>query len=205
MHMMYRQIVKPFFDITCALVLLIMALPVMLIVAILIRLDSSGPVIFMQERLGLNYRVFRLYKFRTMTHTQNRVKKQTFADDPEITRIGKFLRRSKLDELPQLFNIVNGDMSFVGPRPSLPDLQNRFDENGRERVKVKPGLSSLAAVSGGIFLTWPERWVYDRFYVENQSLWMDLRIIGKTVFVVLFGEKHFLKKPAEQEARQSEG
>jgi undecaprenyl phosphate N,N'-diacetylbacillosamine 1-phosphate transferase len=203
--MMYRQIVKPFFDITCALVLLIMALPVMLIVAILIRLDSSGPVIFMQERLGLNYRVFRLYKFRTMTHTQNRVKKQTFADDPEITRIGKFLRRSKLDELPQLFNIVNGDMSFVGPRPSLPDLQNRFDENGRERVKVKPGLSSLAAVSGGIFLTWPERWVYDRFYVENQSLWMDLRIIGKTVFVVLFGEKHFLKKPAEQEVRQSEG
>ena len=203
--MMYRQIVKPFFDITCALVLLIMALPVMLIVAILIRLDSSGPVIFMQERLGLNYRVFRLYKFRTMTHTQNRVKKQTFADDPEITGIGKFLRRSKLDELPQLFNIVNGDMSFVGPRPSLPDLQNRFDENGRERVKVKPGLSSLAAVSGGIFLTWPERWVYDRFYVENQSLWMDLRIIGKTVFVVLFGEKHFLKKPAEQEARQSEG
>jgi lipopolysaccharide/colanic/teichoic acid biosynthesis glycosyltransferase len=166
----------------------------MLLVALVVKMDSPGPVIFMQDRLGMNYRVFRLYKFRTMTNNKNRANKQTFANDPEITRIGKFLRRSKLDELPQLFNILNGDMSFVGPRPSLPDLQHKFNEDGKVRIQVKPGLTNLAAVNGSIFLTWPERWVYDRKYVEEQSFLLDMTIMLKTVVVVIMGESFYHKK-----------
>lgn len=192
--MMYRNVIKPFFDVSVSLVMFILLLPIMLIVALLIKLDSPGPVIFMQNRLGMNYRVFRLYKFRTMTNNKNREKRQVFANDPEVTRLGKFLRRSKLDELPQLFNIVNGDMSFVGPRPSLPDLQEKFNEDGKMRVKVKPGLTNLAAVNGSIFLTWPERWVYDRKYVEEQSFLLDMTIMLKTVVVVIMGESFYHKK-----------
>lgn len=191
--MIYRNSIKPFFDFTVSLLVLIMVSPIMLVVALMVKLDSPGPVIFMQERLGMNYRVFRLYKFRTMTN-KKRENRQTFANDPEITRIGKFLRRSKLDELPQLFNIINGDMSFVGPRPSLPDLQQKFNEDGKMRVKVKPGLTNLAAVNGSIFLTWPERWVYDRKYVEEQSFLLDMTIMLKTVVVVIMGEGFYHKK-----------
>lgn len=192
--MIYRNSIKPFFDFTVSLTLLILASPIMLLVALVVKLDSPGPVIFMQDRLGMNYRVFRLYKFRTMTNNKNRASKQTFANDPEITRIGKFLRRSKLDELPQLFNILSGDMSFVGPRPSLPDLQNKFNEDGKVRIQVKPGLTNLAAVNGSIFLTWPERWVYDRKYVEEQGFLLDMSIMLKTVVVVIMGERFYHKK-----------
>jgi lipopolysaccharide/colanic/teichoic acid biosynthesis glycosyltransferase len=201
---MYRNIIKPFFDFSVSLVLLIIVSPIMLIVALVVKLDSPGPVIFMQDRLGMNYRVFRLFKFRTMTNSKNREKKQTFANDPEITRVGKFLRRSKLDELPQLFNIVKGDMSFVGPRPSLPDLQYKFNEDGKVRVQVKPGLTNLAAINGSIFLTWPERWVYDREYVERQSFLLDVSIMLKTVVVVIMGESFYHKKK-DNEVQASDG
>jgi len=191
--MIYRTIIKPFFDHAISLVMLVLLSPVLAIVAILVRMDSPGPVIFMQDRLGLNCRVFRLYKFRTMTHKRNRENRQVFTNDPEITGIGKFLRRSKLDELPQLFNILRGDMSFVGPRPSLPGLREKFNEDGKMRVKVKPGLTNLAAVNGSIFLTWPERWVYDRKYVEQQSFLMDMTIMLKTAVVVIMGENFYHK------------
>ena len=192
--MIYRDIIKPFFDHAVSLVMLILLSPVLAIVAIMVRIDSPGPVIFMQDRLGMNCRVFRLYKFRTMTHNRNRVNRQVFTNDPEITGIGKFLRRSKLDELPQLVNILKGDMSFVGPRPSLPDLKEKFNEDGKVRVKVKPGLTNLAAVNGSIFLTWPQRWVYDRMYVERQSFMMDMSIMLRTAVVVIMGENFYHKK-----------
>jgi undecaprenyl phosphate N,N'-diacetylbacillosamine 1-phosphate transferase len=197
--MIYIKIVKPFFDFVFSLLLLIIVFPVMVVVAILVKLDSRGPILFSQERLGMNYRIFRVFKFRTMTHTNDRQQRQIFAGDPEVTRIGVYLRRLKLDELPQLFNILAGNMSFVGPRPSLPNLQERFNEDGHSRVKVKPGLTGLAAVKGSIFLSWPERWVYDRQYVENLSFIMDITILFKTVFVVLLGEKIFFKKSQQSE------
>jgi undecaprenyl phosphate N,N'-diacetylbacillosamine 1-phosphate transferase len=192
--MIYRDIIKPFFDHSVSLVMLILLSPILAIVAIMVRMDSPGPVIFMQDRLGMNYRVFRLYKFRTMTHKKNRENRQVFTNDPEITGIGRFLRRSKLDELPQLVNILKGDMSFVGPRPSLPDLKEKFNEDGKVRVKVKPGLTNLAAVNGSIFLTWPERWVFDRMYVERQSFLMDMSIMLRTAVVVIMGENFYHKK-----------
>lgn len=176
----------------------IIALPVMLLVALLVKLDSRGPVLFMQERLGMNYRVFRVYKFRTMTHVKDRQARQIFDGDPEVTRIGVYLRRLKLDELPQLWNVLNGDMSFVGPRPSLPNLQERFNEDGKMRLLVKPGLTGLAQVNGSIYLSWPERWVYDRKYVEQQNFLMDMGIMLKTVIVVLFGEKIFYKNTQKE-------
>jgi len=202
--MIYRNLIKPFFDHALSLVMLIMLSPLLAIVAIMVRMDSPGPVIFTQERLGMSCRVFCLFKFRTMTHKRNRENRQVFTNDPEITRIGRFLRRSKLDELPQLFNILRGDMSFVGPRPSLPDLKEKFNEDGRMRVTVKPGLTNLAAVNGSIFLSWPERWVYDRIYVERQSFIMDMTIMLKTAVVVIMGENFYHKKTID-EVQASDG
>jgi lipopolysaccharide/colanic/teichoic acid biosynthesis glycosyltransferase len=114
--------------------------------------------------------------------------------DQWLTPIGSVLRKSSLDEIPQLWNILKGDMSFVGPRPSLPDLQHKFNEDGKVRIQVKPGLTNLAAVNGSIFLTWPERWVYDRKYVEEQSFLLDMTIMLKTVVVVIMGESFYHKK-----------
>lgn len=194
---MYKSFFKPLTDYTVSGAMLLVLAPVWLLVALLVKLDSPGPVLFTQDRLGKNGRIFKIYKFRTMFHSKREVEGQVFMDNPEITRLGKLLRRSKLDEIPQLFNILKGDMSLIGPRPSLPDLQERFDENGMFRIKVKPGVTNYAAINGSIFLTWPERWVYDRFYVEHQSFLLDLEIILKTIMVVLFGDKIFLSKGDE--------
>jgi lipopolysaccharide/colanic/teichoic acid biosynthesis glycosyltransferase len=129
-----------------------------------------------------------------MTQNPNRIEKQTLQDDPELTKLGKFIRRFKIDELPQLWNIVKGDMSFIGPRPCLPTLAEKFDENGKTRIMVRPGLTGLAQINGNINLTWPERWVYDRQYVESLSFTLDCKIIMKTVAVVLLGENRFTRK-----------
>lgn len=196
---MYKSFFKPLIDYTVSGAMLLVLAPVWLLVALLVKLDSPGPVLFTQDRLGKNGRIFKIYKFRTMFHRKREVEGQVFMDNPEITRLGKFLRRSKLDEIPQLFNILKGDMSLIGPRPSLPDLQERFDENGAYRIKVKPGVSNYAAINGSIFLTWPERWVFDRYYVEHQSFLLDVEIVLKTVVVVFFGDKVFLKKKDENQ------
>jgi len=191
--MIYKNLLKPLIDYILAFVGIILVSPILIITAILIKLESPGPIIFTQERLGLNYRIFKVYKFRSMTHKKREFDKQVFEGDPEVTKLGVYLRRLKIDELPQLFNILIGDMSLVGPRPSLPNLQEKFNEDGKYRVKVKPGVTNLAAVNGSIYLSWPERWVFDRYYVENMSLKLDLEIIIKTIIVVFFGEKIFIK------------
>jgi undecaprenyl phosphate N,N'-diacetylbacillosamine 1-phosphate transferase len=191
---MYKYYFKPLIDYIISIILLLMLCPLIFILAILIKIDSKGPVFFTQERLGKDGKIFNIIKFRTMFDRKMRSGGQVFMDHPEITRLGKFLRRSKLDEIPQLINILKGDMSIIGPRPSLPDLQERFDENGIFRIKVKPGLSNYAAINGSIYLSWPERWVYDRYYVEHLSLFLDVKIVIMTCIVVIFGDKVFLKK-----------
>ncbi len=196
---MYKSFFKPLIDYSVSGAMLLVLAPVWLLVALLVKLDSPGPVLFTQDRLGKNGRIFKIYKFRTMLHRKREVEGQVFMGNPEITLIGKFLRRSKLDEIPQLFNILKGDMSLIGPRPSLPDLKERFDDNGVYRIKVKPGVSNYAAINGSIFLTWPERWVFDRYYVEHQSFLLDVEIVLKTVVVVFFGDKVFLKKKDENQ------
>ena len=190
----YSETIKPALAYVVALLVLFITGPILLLTAILIVLDSKGPVFFKQERLGMNGRIFMLYKFRSMTHEPSRLfNKQTVAGDPDVTRIGAIIRRLKIDELPQVINVLRGEMAIVGPRPSLPNLQEKFDENGRSRILVKPGLTGLAAVSGSIFLTWPQRWVFDRYYVEHMGWWLDLKIIIRTVVVLIMGERHFYK------------
>lgn len=192
--MIYKRFFKPLIDYLLAIMGIILVLPILILTAILIKLESPGPIIFTQERLGLNFKVFKVYKFRSMTHKKREFDKQIFEGDPEVTKLGNYLRRLKIDELPQLFNILKGDMSLVGPRPSLPNLKDKFNEDGEYRVKVKPGVTNLAAVNGSIYLSWPERWVFDRYYVENLSFKLDLEIMFKTIIVVFMGEDYFNKK-----------
>ncbi len=190
----YSETIKPALAYVVALLVLFITGPILLLTAILIVLDSKGPVFFKQERLGMNGRIFMLYKFRSMTHEPSRLfNKQTVAGDPDVTRIGAIIRRLKIDELPQVINVLRGEMAIVGPRPSLPSLQEKFDENGRSRILVKPGLTGLAAVSGSIFLTWPQRWVFDRYYVEHMGWWLDFKIVMRTIVVLIMGESHFYK------------
>ncbi|MCG9881755.1 MAG: sugar transferase [Bacteroidia bacterium] len=164
-----------------------------LITSLLIMIDSEGPVFFMQERLGIGKKKFKVFKFRTMTH-KDRTIKQVFKNDPEVTKLGKYLRRFKIDELPQIINVFKGDMSIVGPRPCVEFVAEKYSLC-KERFMDKPGLSSLAGVSGSIFLNWEEKDYYDKYYYYNKSIFLDFKIIILTFLVVIFGEEKFLKKP----------
>lgn len=192
---MYQNFLKRIIDFTIALVGLAIIFPILVLTIILIKIDSNGKVFFTQERAGISGRPFYVYKFRTMTDKPREVTKEIHKGDPDVTKVGKWLRRLKIDELPQLLNVLNGDMSLVGPRPGLirqiPDL----DENGRYRILVRPGLTGLAQINGNIHLSWPQRWVYDRNYVQNLSLWLDVKILFKTILIVILGEDKFIKKP----------
>lgn len=194
MEKAYIKFLKTPFDYLFSILILVFIMPLILLIIVLIKLSSSGPIFFNQKRLGKNGRVFLLYKFRTMTHKPRSNKSEVFLDNPEITTIGRFLRRFKLDELPQIFNVLIGDMSIVGPRPCLPSLQSEFNADGKKRIKVKPGLTGLAQINGNIYLSWPQRWELDAKYVENISFLLDLKILINSVGVVLLGENRFLRK-----------
>ena len=185
----FNQIVKRVFDVFFALIGIILTSPIMLVCAILVKTSSEGPVIFKQERVGLHNKHFWMYKFRSMRmQDENSEKKAwTTKDDPRVTKVGAVLRKTSLDELPQLFNILKGDMSLVGPRPERPQFVEQFKEEiPRYMIKhqVRPGLTGWAQVNGyrgdtSIY----KRIEYDLFYIENWSMWLDLRIIFRTFFV----------------------
>jgi undecaprenyl phosphate N,N'-diacetylbacillosamine 1-phosphate transferase len=191
----YRSFGKRLFDLAIILPIFLAISPVLLIAAALVKLDSRGPVFFLQERLGRYGEIFLTYKFRTMTHRQRDATSEILPGHSEVTRTGHWLRRFKIDELPQLLNIVNGDMSLVGPRPALPEHISEYNEAGLKRLLERPGLTGLSQVSGNIYLSWPDRWFYDAQYVARLSFLKDVAIIIKTVAVVLLGEERFLKKP----------
>ena len=186
--------VKRVFDFAFALIITLVIVPLLILIAALVKFSSSGPVFFAQERLGKDGRKFLLYKFRTMTNKVRISHQEIMGDNPEVTRIGYWLRRFKLDELPQLLNVLNGDMSIVGPRPSLPDAMKHLNEDGLKRLRVRPGLTGLAQVNGNIHLSWEERWQYDAAYVDSMSLLLDLKILAKTVLIILLGEDRFVRK-----------
>jgi polysaccharide biosynthesis protein PslA len=190
----WRALEKMILDYGIGVVALILLSPVLAIVALLIRLDSPGPVLFRQPRLGFNNRMFLCYKFRTMHHgmTDLLADRQTTRNDPRITRIGKYLRKLSLDELPQLFNVLNGTMSLVGPRPHAPNTKaadRLFTEVVQQyalRHRVKPGITGWAQVNGWRGETKTvdqieQRVKFDLFYIENWSVWLDLRILVMTV------------------------
>lgn len=194
---MYQHFFKHFIDFLTAILVLILILPILVLTVMFIKLDSRGRILFVQERAGKNGFPIRVLKFRTMTDVPREVTREIRKGDPEVTRVGRLLRRYKIDELPQLFNVLMGQMSLVGPRPGLLRQIECLDENGKKRLLVKPGLTGLAQVKGNINLTWPERWKYDRQYVENCSFLLDVKILLKTILIVIFGEDKFTKIPNE--------
>lgn len=194
----YQYFIKRSFDYLFAAVCAVLLLPVFIVVGILIRLESAGPVIFSQIRIGRNGRAFKFYKFRTMVHNAEKEKASLnnlnevdgpifkIKDDPRITRLGKFLRKLSIDELPQIYNVLVGDMSFVGPRPPIPHEVKKYEEWQKTRLSVMPGITGLWQVSGRSTLTFEQMVRLDLFYIENWSLWLDIKILLSTIPTVLF-------------------
>jgi lipopolysaccharide/colanic/teichoic acid biosynthesis glycosyltransferase len=163
---------------------------VTLAIAILaIRLESRGPVLYRQRRVGLGGEPFELWKLRTMVPKAETMGAGVYVleGDPRITRVGKLLRRFSLDELPNLVNVLKGDMAIVGPRPTVQEQVDRYTERQRRRLEVKPGITGWAQVNGRTSLPWPERIELDVWYVEHRSLWLDLRILAKTARMLATG------------------
>ena len=181
--------IKRAFDILFALVLtLLLAVP-MLVIALIVKLTSKGPALYYQKRLGLNGKPFDIIKFRTMNQDAEAdgIRWSMGDDDPRITPFGRFLRKTRLDELPQLWCILTGDMSVVGPRPERPEYYDQFEQyihGFRERLKVKPGMTGLAQVRGGYYLKPEEKVQYDVEYIKTRSIGLDLRVLLETVKVV---------------------
>ncbi len=177
---------KRIFDILASGIALIILFPIFVIIGIFIKLDSKGPVFFIQERAGKDGKIFKASKLRTMVDKAVEIGgKKISQDDSRITRVGKHLRWG-IDELPQLINVFKGDMSLVGPRPTLIEQVNRYSKEHKRRLEMKPGLTGWALVNGRNVLSWPEKIKLDIWYIDHWSLWLDLKILFKTVWVVIF-------------------
>ena len=185
--MIYQKYIKRLLDVLLSILGIIFLSPIMLITAVLVRIKLGSPVLFKQKRPGLNERVFTIYKFRTMTKEEDRNGK-LLVDSERLTDFGKKLRLTSLDELPELWNILKGDMSIVGPRPLLVKYLNYYTEEEAKRHCVRPGLTGLAQVSGRNYLPWEERFLKDLEYINKISFCNDLKIIIKT-FTQVIGQK----------------
>ena len=196
--------------ISSVMILVLIAIPVLIIIPIAIRLDSKGPAVFTQDRTGKDGKVFKIYKFRTM-----RIPEESFGAEgnpltpkQRITKVGRILRKTSLDELMQLFNVLNGTMSFVGPRPMLPNQAAVLDAQQSQRHAMRPGVTGWAQVHGRNDLSWGQKIPYDLQYIENYSLWLDIKVLFKTVGVVLktegidFKDGDTLLKQTEQKSEE---
>lgn len=181
---LYEKYLKRPLDICCALAALIMLSWLLAILAVLVRIKLGSPVIFCQERPGKDEKIFKLYKFRTMTDARDE-NGNLLPDDLRLTKFGKLLRSTSLDELPELWNILKGDMSVVGPRPLLVKYLPLYNEEQHRRHDVRPGLTGLAQINGRNAITWEEKFSYDVRYIERVSFFGDIRIIISTVKKVL--------------------
>ncbi|WP_242860031.1 sugar transferase [Clostridium baratii] len=190
---------KRFIDVIGAFLGIVVLSPIILIISILIKLDSNGPILFSQDRVGKDKKVFKMYKFRSMVvnaeELKSKLKEQNemsgpmfkMKEDPRVTKIGKFIRKTSIDELPQLINVIKGEMSLVGPRPSLPKEVEQFEPWMMERFQVKPGLTCYWQVYGRNDIDFEDWMKLDIKYVRERNIFIDLKLIFKTVFV-LFGD-----------------
>ena len=197
----FYDIIKRLIDIICSFMGLLALSPLFIIIAIIIKFTSKGPVFFSQKRVGKYGREFYMYKFRSMVVNAEELKEKLAAqnemsgpmfkmkDDPRVTKVGKFIRKTSIDELPQLWNVLKGDMSLVGPRPSLPKEVAQFEDWMHRRLEVKPGLTCYWQVSGRNNIDFEDWMKLDIRYVEERNLWIDIKLILKTVSV-LFGDKN---------------
>ena len=184
---MYKSFFKRFIDVFCSAMMLLILWPIFLIIAIAIKLDSDGPVIFKQTRLGLDGKEFSIYKFRTMVVDAEKGGVYSDDNDPRITRVGNILRKTSLDELSQIINILKGDMSFVGPRPPLTYHPWPIEEYTPEQLRmfeVRPGVTGWAQINGRKGVEWNKRIELNVWYVDNVSLWLDIKILFLTVWKV---------------------
>lgn len=192
-------VIKRLLDIILSLVMLFLLMPLFLVIAIMIKLDSEGRIIFKQLRVGKLGKNFYIFKFRTMI--ENAEKKGTglnsYRNDKRVTKIGKILRETSLDELPQLLNILKGDMSFIGPRPPVtyhPYEYKNYPFNAKKRFKVRPGVTGYAQINGRNELGWDEKFIYDEYYVDNMNIFLDMRIFIMTIIKVLKMEGSYDQK-----------
>ena len=175
---------KSIFDKTLALFLIILFSPIYIVVSLLIFFKMGSPILFRQKRPGYKEEIFGIYKFRTMTNEKDEFG-NLLPDDKRLVGIGKFIRSTSLDELPQLFNVLKGEMSFVGPRPLLEEYLPLYNEKQKRRHDVKPGITGWAQVNGRNAISWEQKFDYDVWYVDNQSFWLDIKILWLTFLKVV--------------------
>ena len=197
----FYEVIKRVIDVVCSFVGVLVLSPLFVVIAIIIKFTSKGPVFFSQKRVGRDGKEFKMYKFRSMVVNAEELKEKLASqnemsgpmfkmkDDPRVTKVGKFIRKTSIDELPQLFNVLKGDMSLVGPRPSLPKEVAQFEDWMYRRLEVKPGLTCYWQVSGRNNIDFEDWMTLDIKYVDERSTWIDIKLIFKTVFV-LFGDKN---------------
>lgn len=177
-------LIKKILDFIFALVLLTITFPIMILISIIIKIESKGPILFKQKRPGKNAKIFKVYKFRTM-RTESEEDGILLSDMERITPFGDFLRKTSLDELPQLFNILKGEMSFIGPRPLLIEYLEYYSDEQSRRHEATPGISGLAQVKGRNAISWEEKFEYDLHYVDQISFILDFKILFLTIYNVL--------------------
>lgn len=184
---------KRTFDVIASLIGLIVGIPLIFIFGVLIKLEDNGPIIYKQERLGKDHKKFNVYKLRSMKTDAEKIGGAQWAkkNDDRVTKVGKFIRKTRIDEIPQLFNILKGDMSLIGPRPERPELTYKFNKEIPgfvNRLCIKPGLTGLAQVNGGYDISAEEKLKWDMIYIKKRSIFMDINILFKTVGVIFTGE-----------------
>ncbi|MCE5187375.1 MAG: sugar transferase [Planctomycetaceae bacterium] len=177
--------IKRSMDVVLSFFLLVAATPILLLTAVAVRCKLGTPVLFKQTRPGLNGRPFTIYKFRTMLAQTHDAQGTTLPDDQRLPRFGAWLRATSLDELPELFNVLKGDMSLVGPRPLMTKYLDRYTPEQNRRHEVKPGITGWAQVNGRNNMTWEQKFQYDVWYVDHQSLWLDMKILALTLWHVI--------------------
>ena len=178
------MLIKRIFDITFAFILIMLFLPVYVVVALLIWIKMGRPILFRQLRPGYKEKIFGIYKFRTMTDERDE-NGELLPDEERLVGIGKFIRSTSLDELPQLFNVLKGEMSSVGPRPLLVEYLPLYNDRQRKRHEVYPGITGWAQVNGRNAISWEQKFEYDVWYVEHQSFWLDMKILWMTFLKVV--------------------
>lgn len=184
---MYKSFFKPLIDFMTAFSALLILSPLLVVVTLLLALVNKGKPFFFQRRPGKDSRIFKIVKFRTMTDERDEYGK-LLPDARRLTSIGKFVRKTSIDEIPQLLNVLKGDMSIVGPRPLLPEYLPLYNDRQKMRQVVRPGITGWAQVNGRNAISWTQKFEYDIWYVENQSFWLDLKILFRTVKKVLVSE-----------------